>query len=240
MTAKPTSPPRRAGGLPVLPSPGILLLGVILLAGAGPARADEYARVEPLWVEPLAGRPALPRQPALLNLPMSWQVGDAAVVLVSGPGRDRSLRNRLVGSLLDSGAAVLEIELRRGRRGAATEDVVAAGAALRHEVGAGLIVAVGLGLEGAPGVLLASAHPGFVAHVGLVGAEMAFVPGTGPVPPQERWAERAGPFCAALAWAIQAVPTPVALGGAGGEGASRDCAAALAPQAGPTLAVSVR
>jgi hypothetical protein len=212
-----------------LPHPALLLLGVALLAG--PAGANEAARLEPLWVE--ADRPGTAQGWALLNLPMSWQSGDAAVVLVSDPRMDATLRDRLIGSLLDAGAAVLEIDVRPPRRAASTAEVVAAGAALRGQGGAGLVAAVGLGLGGAPGALLASVQPGFVAHLGIAGRDMAFVPGAGPVAPHERWPDRAGPFCAAIAWAIKPSPVPADAEEARGAEAWQACAAALVPQPAP-------
>jgi hypothetical protein len=207
-----------------------LLLGVAILHG--PARADDHAWVQALWVGPAGG------QPSLLSLPMSWQVGDAAVVLVSDPGAQVDQRDRLVGSLLEAGAAVLEVDARAARRSDAAAVVAAAGAALRQEAGAGLVAAVGLGLGGAPGALLASVHPGFVAHIGVLGSDMAFVAGAESAPPEERWPERVGSFCAAMASAIGTGPGPGEAGGAGGAEARQACARALAPQPAPAMAVS--
>jgi MFS family permease len=228
LPARPQAPPaiRRAAGEPglALPAPQrivALLAALALLGQAAPARAqDGFVGMALVWATPAAAPDA--RAPCarmlVLNLPRDWQAGDAGVV-VAGPGEDRfaTEAGRLVAALLADGAAVLELPAGRGGgigpcAAAPVEpgaQMLGALAALRAEVGAGVLVAVGVG-EAAAEVLAAmeparaarlSGPDGARAAAGVaLGGSGRVVFRTGPSPPAaEQWPARVAHLCAALA-----------------------------------------
>lgn len=140
--------------------------------------------------------------PALLNMPPGWMTGDAAVVIAPGGPWDPGQRDLLVSALLDSGAAVLELnEPRRGPRMPAIRvDLVAAYRTMHEVYGAGLLVALGAG-EGGEAALEAAdtsaGEPLYAAAVRLGPGAPAFRAGV--ASPAEAWPLRAPLFCDLLA-----------------------------------------
>lgn len=212
------------------------------IALPGGAAADG-TRFELLWVGPATPRAAEPARshtaPVLLNLPSGWRVGDAVAVVASeGLGAETS--NRLRAVLIGEGAAVLEIDLHVAREpspdggapaatlapGDLLPDFLGALLALRRDVGAGLVVALGYGSSGQAALLaarddlaatfLGQAGPRFAAAAALGPGPTAFAAGSTP-PVAESWPTRAPLLCAALARA--AVLSSAEL--------ERDCIAAL-------------
>ncbi|WP_237217885.1 hypothetical protein, partial [Falsiroseomonas oryziterrae] len=131
----------------VLPAVAVLGLGAAepRAASIGTTENTQYVGV---WTDEQV-RPE-GSGPALLNLPPGWLTGDAAVVIAPGGPWDPGQRDVLVAALLDSGAAVLELnEPRAGPRAAAIRaDLAAAYRTLRETYGAGLLVALGTGEGG--------------------------------------------------------------------------------------------
>jgi len=197
------------------------LFGVALAGTA--ARAADDISVEPLWIaaaDPTgAGFRTLP---ALLNLPLGWGIGDAAVLVVQdGPWLD-ALNQRLSAGLLDEGAAVLELDVNTAR-GFSPEnahnappltaddllpDVHAAVLALQRDVGAGLVVAVGRGSGGDAAVraarpddgdLPSEASGGLAAAASLGPGPPRFV--LGPAATGRGWPVRADLLCRVLSTA---------------------------------------
>ncbi len=201
------------------------------LAAAPPAHAAEsFAAMDLLWVRP-AAEPGAPQPCARLlvvNLPRDWMAGDAAAVVLIGADAPAGAAARVVAALLGEGAAVLEFPSRAVEgcplpAPAPLTDALGALRTLTDNLGAGVVVAIGLGAAG-PGVLeaareevaarhLDAAGPRLAAAVAMAGpARPVFRAGTPPAA-AERWPLRAPRLCAALA--------PLA-----GEDAAR-CAAAL-------------
>lgn len=188
----------------------------------------EYTRFEPLFIAP-AWQEALEREPhnvpALLNVPAGWSSGDAAaIVLFTHPG-ENGMRDRLVGWLLDQGAAVLELDslsVRHSSTNGASPplqptpegllpDLFGALRALRQELGAEVVVAIGHGAGGAAAVLAAREQTA-AAHLGVGGPRFTALVSLGPeraifsagsLPElAERWFERAAMLCAVSAFAV--------------------------------------
>lgn len=204
------------------PSWRLLLLGFLL---AAPARAEDTAWREAVWLQPSGADAPFP---VLLVLPVGWQPGDAAVILLPDPDGPPGLRDRVMRALLRAEAAVLALD----PVAASTEVPVlppypaltlagqaealrAALRLLRGDVRAGLLVVLGLGQAGA---LAAAAEPELAAAVALGGPAPVFRPGARP-PAAEQWPLRARLLCAVLAEA--------AAGAAGPAATAQDCRAAL-------------
>ena len=208
--------------VPVLRRLAILLLLVLPL----PALAQEPIWHEPLWLQPPGADAPFP---VLLSLPPGWQPGDAAVILLPDPAAPGPLRHRIVQALLAAEAMVVELDTLAAWRElsalppypalspvALPDALRAARHLLRAEVGAGLLVVLGLGQAGEL-ALAAMAEPGLAAAAAL-GAAPRFLAGA-PPPPAEQWPLRARLLCAVLAGVTQE----------GTAAALRDCRAALAP-----------
>jgi len=178
---------------------------VVLGLGAAEPRAASIGTTEntqylPVWIaeqfRPAGGAPAL------LNMPPGWVVGDAAVVVAPGGPWEAGQRDLLVSALLDSGAAVLELNEPRDRPRAAAirADLAEAERTLRDIFGAGLLVAVGTG-EGGDAALEAAEALGaagaYVAAVRLGPGAPAFRGGVAPA--AEAWQVRAPLLCDLLA-----------------------------------------
>lgn len=178
----------------------------------------EYIRHELVLIQPaIAGGAPAGEIAALLNLPASWSIWDAAAILVNSPQWPASARNQLRAGLLDQGAAVLELDPHD-----ILADLFGALLALREEVGAGIVVAFGYG----EAMLHAAEEAIATRHLGLGGSRFAatgafgsgrpvFAAGAAP-PAAEQWPIRAPLLCAVVAEAVA-------------EAARRDCLAALLP-----------
>lgn len=204
-----------------MPRPRWIALLLVLLLPR-PVAAEEPVWREPLWLQPPGADAPLP---VLLTLPVGWQPGDAAVVILPDPDAPQVLRHRAVRTLLAAAAAVVELDpvaasvelpamppypaLDPADQPAALR---AALLRLRAETGAGLLVALGLGAAGEV-ALAAAAEPDLAAAAAL-GGGARFLPGV-PPPAAQQWPMRARLLCAALAEV------------AGGAAAQRDCQAAL-------------
>jgi hypothetical protein len=175
-----------------------------------PADAQEYTTYEYLEVEsPLhAGC----RDGMLLHLPPSWQSGDGAAILLTEGLPGDTTRHALVSALLQEHAAVLELaplscDAPRDRDSAIVSAAFGALAAIERNAGAGLVVAIGQGPDGAAilgvvrqptGSQLGTGGPGFAAAIALGGGapRIAF----GPPPPAREGAPiRLAALCHALA-----------------------------------------
>ncbi|MFC7475241.1 hypothetical protein ACFQS7_12805 [Dankookia sp. GCM10030260] len=203
-----------------MPIPRWLPLLACLLAV--PARATDPVWHEPLWLQPPGADAPFP---VLLALPLGWQPGDAAVVLLPDPAGPAAPRRRLVEALLAAEAVVVELDplaawaMLPALRPHPALSLPAYPAALRAaldrlrvETGAGLLVVLGLGPAGAV-ALAAAAWPG-VAAAAALGDAPRILAGA-PPPAAEQWPLRAGLLCALLAEAADGAPAP------------RDCRAAL-------------
>jgi hypothetical protein len=216
--------------------------GLAVLA-ARPVVATEYTRFELLFV-PHERADALRPLPVLVNLPPTWRTGDAAAIVLFHPPSAQPLRNRLVGALLDLGAAVLELEANVAEGFVADPDATptvptaptllrdlrAAERALRAEYAPGVVLAIGHGLGGDAALLAAEPAAGdFAATASFGPGAAAFRAGT-PPPPGEAWPARAPLLCAALSYVHAAAATPL-VDDADLRGrwvaAERDCGAAL-------------
>jgi hypothetical protein len=219
-------------------------IGLAALA-AQPVAATEYTRFELLLVPPVRAD-ALRPLPVLLNLPPTWQAGDAAAILLFHPPAAEPLRNRLVGALLDLGAAVLELDANVAEGFIADPDALpvvptaetllrdlrAAERALRADYAPGLVIAVGHGLGGEAVLMMADPDPGAtrVAAIASLGPGAPAFRAGAPPPAGESWPARAPLLCEAIAYAHAAAATPLP----DDEGyrarqvaAERNCAAAL-------------
>lgn len=163
----------------------------------------ENTQFLPVWIAPRHNIMAV-EVPALLNMPPGWSTGDAAVVLAPGGDWPAGLRDRLVAALLDSGAAVLELNApRQGGDPAAAlaTDIRDALGTLHLAFGAGLVVAIGRGEAGA---LAAEAAAAARTPEGRAYAAVALLgPGAprfwlGEVPEVQAWPARAPLFCSLL------------------------------------------
>jgi hypothetical protein len=220
---------------------GAAMAAALSLAIASPGQAGplDDVRVEPLWLAPPSAR-AVPQRgshpsPALLILPRSWGLDDAAAVLVVDGPEGAEERQRVVVALVEEGTAVLVLDP-HPPRGRATAGAPAASTpremvpellgalhALRRDAGAGAVVALGHG-AGGQAVLMAAREevaapllgrdgPRFAAAAALGPGRPAFATGA-PLPAREAWPTRAPLLCAAL-------------GAAMAPGAEQDCVAAL-------------
>jgi len=204
--------------------------GLALAALAAPAAHAQYADNGLVWVRPAAA-PGAPRPCArylLLDLPRDWMDGDAAAVVFAERGVARRAFPPVVAALLAERTAVLAYPSGAAEGCASTPEPVAevlgAVRTLRERVGAGLVVAVGLGDAG-PAVLdaareevadrfLGPGGPRLAAAVAIAAdGARAYARGS-PPPAAEAWPERLPLLCAALA---------------GDEGPAR-CVAALGPE----------
>ncbi|HEV7265017.1 MAG TPA: hypothetical protein VGN83_08885 [Falsiroseomonas sp.] len=193
--------------------PACLVLLLPTVAHAAPALEPEPPQEQMLWIAPRPARPL----PALITLPPGWATGDAAVILLTDRQAAPPARDRLRTPLLAEGAAVLELEFGRapGRDcdRAALEALAAGAAALRQEIGAGLLVAVGFGcagqaaLQAAGGAVerigFADAAAPLAATMALRDGPPAFAAGSAPSP-DEAWPLRAPILCRLLAGALGA------------------------------------
>ena len=212
-----------------------------LLAGLSAARAmAEPPRTVPLFFEvSAAGTGADPgcMGATLLTEPPGWSLGDAVAVVVADHERRDAGRDRLAGAMLAESAAVLELGPGGPCGGAAA--LFGALRALRRDVGAGLVVAIGCG-AGGEAALAAVSEAEAASHLGPSSRDRdaavasfgtgraAFAPGPAPAAGRA-WPMRAGLLCEALARASAAE-------GAGGEGARRaaahDCLKEVVPPGG--------
>ncbi len=215
----------------------LLAAPLALLFAAAPLRTGgAFTSSELLWVTPATedGTSTPCARLLLLELPNDWLPGDGAAIILRAEGSRQD--GTLVGALLAQQAAVLEFPSGRGGGGGAcaaapadpVAEVLGALDTLERQVGAGVVVAIGLG-EAGQAVLDAVREEVVVPRLGdegprlaaaLVldhGARATFRRGP-PPPPEARWPERARLLCAAIA--------PLA-----GPRASPDCLAALLPEA---------
>lgn len=181
----------------------LILLGLFLFT---PARANNSVWYEPLWLQPPGADAPFP---VLLVQPAGWQPGDAAVVVIPDPAGSRSLQDRVVRILLETEAAVVELDpaatqiampamlpypaLEAAARMAALQTALRL---LRTETGAGLLVVLGLGQAGTLALAVVT-EPNLAAAIAL-GPEPRYLPGA-PPPPAEHWPKRAKLLCDALA-----------------------------------------
>jgi hypothetical protein len=188
---------------------------VAALLFAATAQAAEYTRFQALLVTPAArpGEAAGCTSLALLNLPPAWRAGDAAVVMLAPWQTADAARSRLVAAVLHEHAAVLELSVAPcpGAEPAepvdALPEALGALAALRHDVGAGVVVAIGYGPgarrmldavgEGEAQARLGSAGPRFAAAVAFGEGAPAFAVGAAQAPTEQAPA-RLGLLCDAL------------------------------------------
>lgn len=181
-----------------------LLQAALLLAGlvGNAVQAAEHESIEsyPVWLTDEAGMPGA-GAPALLSLPPSWVIGDAAAVIVPGSDWREGERDGVIAALLASGSGVLELSAPRseGTRGVAMRrDLLLALQNLRLIEGAGLVVAIGVG-EGGEAALYVAAHLTtpegwrYAAAVRLSPDAPAFQ--VGAADPLEAWEMRAPLLC---------------------------------------------
>lgn len=209
----------------------LLAAGLALtLPAAAPAAATEYTLFRPVMV-PTENPAALRSVPSILNVPSGWQPGHAAAVLLFDPPDALPLRDAILSALLDSGAAVLELDANAARGFSSDSaanpppptaesllhDLAGALVALRRDAGAGVVVAVGHGMGGEAALLAAEPArlaellgedgPSYAALVSVGPGAPAFRAGT-PPGRAEAWAMRAPMLCGVLAFAFGALPTP--------------------------------
>lgn len=205
--------PRRSPAAPVA------ALAAALAFSAAPVSATEHTRMEPVWIDTVAPDGAAGHTiPALLNLPPSWMIGDAAVLVLSDGPWPGLARERLVARLLGEGAAVLELDVTAARgfspenarmgppatAGELLPDVRGAVETLRRDAGAGLVVALGHGAGGDAAVLEAEAERASQPGGGDIAAAASLGPGPahfalGGAAPGRGWPFRAGLLCEMLA-----------------------------------------
>lgn len=215
----------------------LLLVAALLSAPALTTVAEEFTSTALIWVRPMAAadQPRPCARLLTLDMPQGWSPGDAIAVLSTGPGVTRQAGAAFATVLLAQETAVLEFPAREVEgcavaRGTATGEVLGALRALEQEIGAGVVVAVGLGasgrevLEAAQEAVaartLGANGPRLAAAVAVAmdgSAPMRFVAGRAP-PPSERWAERVPMLCEAIAPAAQ----------------QEECRTALVSRPGPT------
>ncbi|WP_372619092.1 hypothetical protein [Falsiroseomonas sp.] len=191
-----------------VPPAWLAFLLPLAAARMAPALELELPQDQLLWIEPHPGAP----QPALLALPPGWAVGDAAAILLADRQAAPALLAMLRAGLIAEGTAVMELEPGEAPCPPDPPPVLSAGAAaLRQDVGAGLVVAIGFGSAG-PAALQAAggaaARTGFeggalplAAAVALAGGPPTFAPGAAPRP-EEAWPLRAPILCRLLAGAL--------------------------------------
>ncbi len=218
------------------------VLVVLLPALLGrPASAAEILWREALWVCPDGADSSVP---TLLTLPGGWSLGDAAVILIPDHDLPGPLRYRVLEALLDADTAVLELDpaaaramLSEGARPVAAMApepgamLAAALQSLQVEVGAGLVVVMGLGRAG--DAALGSAVQAAAGDLPYGPAAAAAFGGPGPArfrlgaepPAFQRWPLRARLLCELLA------------GLTGGEDAQRHCDATLLSKPRPVVTV---
>lgn len=128
----------------------------------------------------------------VLAVPATWQVGDAAALIIAAAAPTIG-QDGLAAALLAEGTAVLEVgDATRCR----DETPALARAALRDTIGPGAMVVIGFG--GAGDRALAATRDGFVAGIAVSGASARIVAGP-PAPPEEQIDRRWPRFCAVLA-----------------------------------------
>jgi hypothetical protein len=198
------------------------------------ATAGEPVWREPLWLQPPGADAPFP---VLLTVPLGWQPGDAAVVVIPDPEGTAGPRHRAVEALLAAEAAVVELDTIAAWVAVPglppSPALTAAGLPtalhaaldrLRVETRAGLLVVLGFGMAGEVALAAVDApslgvpHPDgprLVAAIAL-GAVPRFRAGP-PPPPGEQWPLRAGLLCGVLAQV------------AGAAALQRDCRTALLP-----------
>lgn len=196
-----------------------IALAATLLAAAPGAAQQPFASMDLLWVHPAAsaGAPAPCARLLVLDLPRDWASGDAAAILLTTTRADARPAARIAAALIAQDTAVLHLDSGAGGGiGPCAEaphdpvgEVLGALAALKHQAGAGLVVAIGLGASG-PAVLAAAREavteallgpggPRLAAGIALDGTRPArFQPGA-PPPAAEAWSHRAPLLCEALA-----------------------------------------
>lgn len=185
--------------------PTAALLSGLAFGGASGASIGtaENTQFVPLWMASPQGI-GVEDAPALLNMPPGWATGDAAVVLAPGGDWPPGQRDRLVSLLLDSGAAVLELNPPRPGGPAAEAGMAAALGSLREGFGAGVVVAIGHGTAGeaamTPGAWAVSDREGGYAAAVRIGPGAPFFL-FGTAPRAESWPQRAWLFCDLLALA---------------------------------------
>jgi hypothetical protein len=206
-------------------------LAALALLLARPVAAFEHTQFQPVILP--SEDPAGPfRVPATLNIPSGWQPGHAAAVLLFDPPSEPALRDSLLVALLDSGAAVLELDANTARGFSAdalrnpppptaeglARDLAGALAFLREDAEAGVVVAIGHGLGGEAALLVAEPArltgllgengPRYAAVASVGPAAPAFRAGPAP-DPGEQWPARVPMLCEVLAYALGATPTPL-------------------------------
>jgi len=196
-----------------------IALAAALLAAAPGAAQQPFAGMDLLWVHPAAppGAPALCVRLLVLDLPRDWMSGDAAAILLTTAEADGQPAARIAAGLIAQDTAVLHLHSGMGGGiGPCAEapqdpvgEVLGALAALKHQAGAGLVVAIGLGASG-PAVLAAAREavaeallgpggPRLAAGIALDGARPARFQPAAPPPAAEGWSHRAPLLCEALA-----------------------------------------
>ncbi len=175
--------------------------------------------LQAVWLPPAPtpnGEAWTPGDLALLHIPMGWSNGDAAVVVLwdGGSGRSGS-RNRVSHAFVTAGAAVLEVGYTPAAPDGSVPDpslLPRALQALRHDLGAGLLVAVGNGEGGRAalsGTLAAqgastkspTSGPAVAAAIAIAGGDLRVAPGEVPGA-SEAWPVRGRLLCEVLAAAM--------------------------------------
>jgi hypothetical protein len=175
-------------------------LGALILALVpGAAAALDAPHPLAVWIAP-GGDHARPPAAGLLHHPPGWTSGDAAVVLAPGGDWPDGARDALIDALLGAGAAVLVIP--DAAPGPVAPRLSDALRALRRDLGAGIVVAIGRGAAGEATLgLRTAALPGealpFAALVSLGPGAPGFAPGE--AAPAEDWPRRAPLLCDLLA-----------------------------------------
>ena len=213
----------------------VLVAAPCVLAAPRFAEAqDRFAAVSLLWVraQAQAGAGQGCARLLMLNLPGAWSAGDAAVILFAEDDAALRAQRHLTAALLQEAAAVLEFPSGPAEGCALREsdqvgEVLGALQDLGVQVGAGLVVAIGVGQAGpaalaaaqeeVAGRYLGPAGPRLAAGIALQqGAPPAFA--AGPPPPlTEGWRLRAPLLCDAVGAAT------------GGPAVAQACRAALVP-----------
>lgn len=187
----------------------------VAITALAPAAADEpFAAMDLLWMRPATGPGAPPACTRLLvvNMPRDWAIGDAAVAIFAVEDAERAIEP-LVAALMPELAAILEVpsRLAEGCPNGPVEpvaEVLGAVQALRADLGAGLVVAIGVGTAG-PTVLAATREAVAARFLGPAGPRLAAaiaLGGNGPasyaigtLPDGQRWTQRGALLCEALA-----------------------------------------
>lgn len=209
----------------------------------------EIDLMEPIWVTPVnaGSHECHAPVPGLLTLPPYWTAKDAAAIMISSSGNQQPMQERLLRAMLTDGAAVLEIELQHCGQPDIAHIATTLGPGpvdplptlfgailtLRRDLGAGIVVAIGIGEDG-NSILNAGGASGANRWPEQPGSGLAALVALGPGPPLfmlgsapavgEHWPSRAMALCTLLA---KAVATPLGTDRVAAQDIKQSCLASL-------------